>query len=112
MSFSCVPCYGQVTYSPVANPRARAVAGSAARCAGASGRTDQGDQSMTLIKRASTVLFAVATAGAVVGMSAAPAMAATTLKVKVSSGGSYTAKASKTVLKDNGVSVTCTSTST
>jgi hypothetical protein len=67
---------------------------------------------MTLIKRASNILFTVAAAGAVVGMSAAPAMAATTLKVKVSNGGSYTAKASKTVLKDGQVSVTCTSTST
>src|SRR5260370_26377196 len=67
---------------------------------------------MTLIKRASNLLLLAATAGAVVGLSAAPAMAATTLKVKVSSGGSYTAKASKTVLKDGAVSVTCTSTST
>jgi hypothetical protein len=67
---------------------------------------------MTLIKRASNLLFIVATAGAVVGLSAAPAMAATTLKVKVSNGGTYTAKASKTVLSDNGANVTCTSTST
>jgi hypothetical protein len=67
---------------------------------------------MTLMKRASNVLFTVAAAGAVVGLSAAPAMAATTLTVKVSNGGTYTATASKTVLTDNGVSVTCTSTST
>lgn len=67
---------------------------------------------MTLIKRASNLLLIAATAGALVALSAGPAMAATTLKVKVSNGGTYTATASKTVLTDNGVSVTCTSTST
>jgi hypothetical protein len=67
---------------------------------------------MTLIRRASNLLLVAATAGAVVGLSAAPAMAATTLKVKVSNGGTYTATASKTVLSDNGANVTCTSTST
>src|SRR5260221_9811801 len=67
---------------------------------------------MTLIKRASNLLLVAATAGAVVGLSAAPAMAATTLPVKVSNGGTYTATASKTVLTDKGISVTCTSTST
>jgi len=67
---------------------------------------------MTLIKRASNVLFTLAAAGAVVGLSAALAMAATTLKVKVSNGGSYTATSSKTVLSDNGVNVTCTSSGT
>ena len=67
---------------------------------------------MTLVKRASNLLLIAATAGTVVGLSAAPAMAATTLKVKVSNGGTYTATASKTVLTNNGVSVTCTSTST
>lgn len=63
---------------------------------------------MTLMKRATNLLLIAASAGAVIGMSAAPAMAATTLTVKVSNGGTYTATASKTVLKDNGVSVTCT----
>jgi len=67
---------------------------------------------MTLFKRATTVLATLGAAGAVVGLSAAPAMAATTLKVKITNGGSYTAKASKTVLTDGHVSVTCTSTST
>jgi hypothetical protein len=67
---------------------------------------------MTLIKRASNLLFIAATAGAVIGLSAAPAMAATTLKVKVSNGGTYTATTAKTVLKNGSVSVTCTSTST
>src|SRR5262249_13866565 len=72
---------------------------------------DQGDQPMTLFKRASTVLATLGAAGAVVGLSAAPATAATTLTVKIGSGGTYTAKASKTVLKDGNVSVTCTSNS-
>jgi hypothetical protein len=67
---------------------------------------------MTLVKRASNLLLIAATAGALIGLSAAPAMAATTLKVKVSNGGTYTATASKTVLTDGPVSVTCTSTST
>ena len=67
---------------------------------------------MTLIKRASNLLFIAATAGAVIGLSAAPAMAATTLKVQVSNGGTYTATASKTVLKNGSVAVTCTSTNT
>jgi hypothetical protein len=62
---------------------------------------------MTLMKRASNVLFTVAAAGAVVGLSAAPAMASTTLTVKVTNGGSYTATAAKTVLTDGSVSVTC-----
>ena len=67
---------------------------------------------MTLVRRATNLLFIAAAAGAVVGMSAAPALAATTLTVKVSNGGTYTATASKTVLSDNGVNVSCTSTST
>ena len=66
---------------------------------------------MTLIKRASNLLLVAATAGTLVGLSAVPAMAATTLKVKVSNGGTYTATASKTVLKNGSVSVTCTSAS-
>jgi hypothetical protein len=67
---------------------------------------------MTLIKRASSVLFTVAAAGAVVGLAAAPAMAATTLTVKVTNGGTYTATTSKTVLTDGNVSVTCTTSGT
>jgi len=63
---------------------------------------------MALMKRATNLLFVAATAGAVVGLSAAPAMAATNLTVKVSSGGTYTATSAKTVLSDNGVNVTCT----
>jgi len=67
---------------------------------------------MTLFKRASTVLATLGAAGAVVGLSAAPAMAATTLTVKVSNGGSYTATSAKTVLTDGMVSVTCTTSGT
>ncbi len=63
---------------------------------------------MALMKRASNVLLTIAAAGAVVAMSAGPAMAATTLTVKVTGGGSFTASSSKTVLSNKGVSVTCT----
>jgi hypothetical protein len=63
---------------------------------------------MTLMKRASNVLFTVAAAGAVVGLAAAPALASTTLTVKVTNGGTYTATSSKTVFTDHTVSVTCT----
>lgn len=62
---------------------------------------------MTLMKRATNLLFIAASAGAVIGMSAAPAMAATTLKVVVSGGGTYTATAATTTLKDGSISVTC-----
>jgi hypothetical protein len=65
---------------------------------------------MAITKRAGGVLFAVAAGAAAVGLSVAPAMASTTLTAKVTGGGSITAKASKTVLSDNGVNVTCTST--
>lgn len=66
---------------------------------------------MTLMKRASQVLFTVAATGAVVGMAAGTALAGTTLTVKVTGGGSFTASSTKTVLTDNGVSVTCTGSS-
>ncbi|HUA43192.1 MAG TPA: hypothetical protein VMA32_16580 [Streptosporangiaceae bacterium] len=66
---------------------------------------------MTMRKRAGTVLFTAAAAVALVGISVGPALAATSLKVKVSGGGSYTATAGKTVLSDNGVNVTCTKSS-
>jgi hypothetical protein len=62
--------------------------------------------------RAGSVVFAAAVTAAMVGLSVGPATAATSLTVKVSNGGSYIAKASRTVLSDNGVSVFCTSTST
>jgi hypothetical protein len=68
---------------------------------------------MTIRKRAGSLLLATAaTTAAVVGLCAAPSLAstprATTLTVKVSGGGKFTAKASKTVLTDKGVKVTCT----
>lgn len=65
-------------------------------------------------KRVSTAL----TGGAMIlaiGFGASPALAAptaTNLTVKVTHGGAYTAKATKTVLSDHGVNVTCTSTKT
>ncbi|HXB47279.1 MAG TPA: hypothetical protein VNW50_05900, partial [Streptosporangiaceae bacterium] len=64
---------------------------------------------MTMRKRAGSVLFTAAAAAAVVGMTVGPALASTTLTVKVSHGGSYTAKAGTTVLTDKGIAVTCTS---
>ena len=72
---------------------------------------------MTIRKRTGRLLIATAaTTAAVVGLCAAPALAstprATTLTVKISGGGKFTAKASKTVLAEtvNGVpiKVTCT----
>jgi hypothetical protein len=68
---------------------------------------------MTIRKRVGTVLFTAAAAAAVVGLSVGPALAATSLTVKVSGGGSYTAKAGKTVLTDGSgvaaISVQCAS---
>src|SRR5215813_6242097 len=70
---------------------------------------------MTMRKRAGSVLFTAAAAAAVVGMSVGPALASTTLHVRVSHGGSYTATAKTTVLTDNTatagtIKVTCLST--
>jgi hypothetical protein len=68
---------------------------------------------MKMRKRVGSILFTVAAAAAIAGLSAGTALAATSLSVKVSGGGSYTAKAGKTVLTDgtgaSAVSVTCTS---
>jgi len=67
---------------------------------------------MAIRKRAVSAIFGAVAAAAVVGLSAAPAMAmpATSLKAKVSGGGAITAKSTgKTILSDNGVSVTCSS---
>jgi hypothetical protein len=55
---------------------------------------------MTIRKRAGSVLFTAAAAAAVVGMSIGPALASTTLTVKVSHGGSYTVAAKTTTLTD------------
>ena len=66
---------------------------------------------MTITKRAGSVLFAGAAAAAMVALSAGSALAATTLTVKVSGGGSYSGAAAKTVLTDgtgkSAVNVTC-----
>lgn len=61
-----------------------------------------------MLKRVSTVIVAGGAAILAIGLAATPALASTTLSVKVTGGGSYTATTSKTVLSDNGVNVTCT----
>jgi hypothetical protein len=67
---------------------------------------------MGIRKRAGSAVFTVAAAALAVGIGATTALAATTLTVKVTHGGTYKATAPATVLKDNGVSVTCSSSST
>jgi hypothetical protein len=67
---------------------------------------------MTMRKRVGSALITLCAAALAVGMSASSAMAATTLKVRVTNGGSYTGTAASTVLNDNGVKVTCSSTTT
>lgn len=69
---------------------------------------------MTIRKRTGGLLAAAATMAAVVGLCAAPALASSPLTakvtkftVKVTGGGKFTANSSKTVLSNNGVSVTC-----
>jgi len=62
---------------------------------------------MTMRKRVGSALITLSAAALAVGMSASTAMAATTLKVKVTNGGTYTAIAASTVLTDNGVKVSC-----
>jgi hypothetical protein len=64
---------------------------------------------MAITKRVGGVILAAAAAAAVVGATAGPALAATTLTATVNSGGTITATASKTVLSDGSAgSVTCT----
>jgi hypothetical protein len=67
---------------------------------------------MTIRKRTGSLLVTAATAAAVIGLCAAPALASPSASpkftVKVSGGGKFTANSSKTVLSNNGVSVTCT----
>jgi hypothetical protein len=64
---------------------------------------------MIIRNRAGSLAFAVAGAVAVIGLLAAPAAAATSLTVKVSGGGKFAGTATKTVLSDSGVGITCTS---
>jgi hypothetical protein len=64
---------------------------------------------MRIRNHAGSTLFVVAASALAIGLGATTALASTsTLTVKVTGGGSYTASSSKTVLTDNGVSVTCT----
>jgi hypothetical protein len=67
---------------------------------------------MAILKRTYGILFAGAATAAVIGLSAAPAFAATTWTV--SPGGAITAKSGTTTLKDTktGNSLSCTSSST
>jgi hypothetical protein len=64
---------------------------------------------MTMRKRAGSVLFTAAATVALVGLSVGPALAATSLTVKVSGGGSYKATAGTTILQDGIAKVTCSS---
>jgi hypothetical protein len=63
-----------------------------------------------MLKRVATPLVAGAAAVIAIGLGAGPALAATTLTVKITHGGLFTATASRTVLKDGSVSVVCAST--
>lgn len=67
---------------------------------------------MGIRKRVGSALFVGGAAALAIGLGATTALAATTLTVKVTNGGTYKATASKTVLTDRGVSVTCSSTAT
>lgn len=60
-------------------------------------------------KRMTGIVLAGSAAAIAIGLSATSALAATALTVKVTGGGSFTGTASKTVLSDNGVNVTCSS---
>jgi hypothetical protein len=64
---------------------------------------------MAIWKRAGSALCGAVAVAAIVGLSAANAMAmpTTTLKAKVTGGGSIKATSTKTELSDNGVSVKC-----
>jgi hypothetical protein len=70
----------------------------------------KGDGFMRILKRAGSGLFVGAAATFAIGLGATTALAATTLHVTVTGGGTYTAKSTKTVLTDNGVSATCSGT--
>jgi hypothetical protein len=62
---------------------------------------------MRILKRAGSGLFVGAAAAFAIGLGATTALAATTLVVTVTHGGTYTATATKTVLSDHGVDTTC-----
>jgi hypothetical protein len=67
---------------------------------------------MRILKRAGSGLFVVAASAFAIGLGATTALAATTLHVTVTGGGTYTATSNKTVLTDKGISATCSSTTT
>jgi hypothetical protein len=70
----------------------------------------KGDGFMRIRKRAGGALFVVTAAAVAIGLGATAALATSaTLTAKVTNGGTYTGTSSNTVLTDNGVSVTCTS---
>lgn len=61
------------------------------------------------MRKGGRMLFTGVAAALAIGFGASSALATTaTLTVKVTNGGTYTAKSTSTVLTDNGVSVTCT----
>jgi hypothetical protein len=67
---------------------------------------------MTMRKRVGSILFTVAAAGAIAGLSIGPALASTPhLTVHVKGGGSYKASAKATTLADGSVDVSCKSSS-
>jgi hypothetical protein len=70
----------------------------------------KGDGFMRILKRAGSGLFVGAAATFAIGLGATTALAATTLHVTVTGGGTYTAKSTKTVLTDNGINATCSGT--
>ena len=67
----------------------------------------KGDGFMRILKRAGSGLFVVAASAFAIGLGATTALAATTLTVTVTGGGTYTAASTKTVLLDNGIPTTC-----
>jgi hypothetical protein len=58
--------------------------------------------------RIAGIVLSASAAALAIGLSATSALAATSITVKVTGGGTSSASASKTVLSDNGVNVTCT----
>jgi hypothetical protein len=67
----------------------------------------KGDGFMRILKRAGSGLFVGAAATFAIGLGATTALAATTLHVTVTGGGTYTATSTKTVLTDGLISTTC-----
>jgi len=66
---------------------------------------------MRMRKGAGRAMFSVAAAALAFGFGATAALAATTLTVKVTNGGTYRATARPVLLRDGGVNITCSGTS-